>query len=249
MNIKTVKKYASLAQRKYREKWQLFLAEGNHIVEELLKSDWEIESILTSGSKTFEKLNFEKKEVNCELVKQDVINKIATTKTPQEILAVVRIPQNPRYDIPAAGRVIITDGIKDPGNMGTIIRTARAFDFDLVITTENSVDIYNPKVVRASQGAIFGIGLLAGLPAARIAELLKPDHVIYALTPDGDTGINEISFETNSALIIGTEIEGVSGTLLDNCDHHIRIPHSRDVESLNAAVAAGVAMFVFNTRS
>jgi len=249
MNIKTVKKYASLSQRKYRDKWQLFLAEGKHIVEELLKSDWEIESILTSGSKTFEKLKSEKKAVNCELVKQDVINKIATTKTPQEILAVVRIPQNPRHGIPAAGRVIITDGIKDPGNMGTIIRTARAFNFDLVITTENSVDIYNPKVVRGSQGAIFGIGLLTGLPAARIAELLKPGHLIYALTPDGDTDIDEISPEMKSALIIGTEIEGVSKTLLDNCDHLIRIPHSRGVESLNAAVAAGIAMFLFNTRS
>jgi len=245
MNIKTVKKYASLSQRKYRDKWQLFLAEGKHIVEELLKSDWEIDSILTSESKTLEKLDFEEKAVNCELVKQDVINKIATTKTPQEILAVVRIPQNQRHDIPATRRVIITDGIKDPGNMGTIIRTARAFDFDLVITTENSVDLYNPKVVRASQGAIFGIGLLAGLPAARIAELLKSGHLIYALTPDGDTDINQIRPKKNCALIIGTEIEGVSKTLLDNCHHLIRIPHSRDVESLNAAVAAGIAMFVF----
>jgi TrmH family RNA methyltransferase len=249
MNIKTVKKYASLSHRKYREKWGLFLAEGNHIVEELLKSDWEIESILISGSEPFKKPNFLKKAVNYEPVNQDVINKIATTKTPQEILAVAKIPKNPHYDFSTASRVIITDGIKDPGNMGTIIRTARAFDFDLVMTTENSVDIFNPKVVRASQGAMFGIKLLAGLPAARIAELLKPGHLICALTPDGDTDIDDLSSGMNSALIIGTEIEGVSRTLLDTCYHLIIIPHSRDVESLNAAVAAGIAMFVFNSRS
>lgn len=249
MNPKTVKKYSSLAYRKYRDKWGLFLAEGYHIVEELLNSDWRIEAILTSKKEMFEKLQGGQKADRIELVKPDVINKIATTKSPQDILAAVKIPELPPPDISGLKRIIIADGIKDPGNLGTIIRTARAFDYDLIITTENSADIYNPKVVRATQGALFGIGALPGLPAGKIAGKLKSSHKIYALMPEGDILIDKIKPAGKSALIIGMEIEGVSSALQRICDYSIKIPQSRHVESLNAAVAAGIAMYIFSSGS
>jgi TrmH family RNA methyltransferase len=249
MNLKTVKKYSSLSQKKYRDKFGLFLAEGKHIVDELLKSGWEIESLLTSKPELFESLSDSKKADNIDLVKPGVISKIATTKTPQDILAVVKIPEMQGFDISGPGKIIIADGIKDPGNMGTIVRTARAFDYDLVVTTENSADIYNPKVVRATQGALFGIEVLTELAMGEITGKLKSSHKVYALTLDGDTDINEIKPEKNYALIIGTEIEGVSATLQKACDYLVRIPHSHKVESLNAAVAAGIAMYIFSSRS
>jgi TrmH family RNA methyltransferase len=249
MNVKTVKKYSSLAHKKYRDKYSLFLAEGKHIVDELLKSDWDIESLLTSKPEIFESLGESKKANNIDLVKSAVINTVATTRTPQEILAVVKIPEMPELDISGMSRIIVADRIGDPGNLGTIIRTARAFDYDLIITTVNSVDIYNPKVVRATQGALFGIDMLADLTAEATIEKLKPSHSIYALSPGGEVDINKIRPEKKSALIIGTEIAGVSKTILDACDYLVRIPHSKDVESLNAAVAAGIAIHTFSSRS
>lgn len=249
MNLKNVKKYSSLAHKKYRDKWGLFLAEGRHIVNELLNSDWEIQSLLTSDAQMFEIFREGKKAENIEFVAPSVLSKIATTKTPQEILAVVRIPEKPEVDITAMARIIVADGISDPGNMGTIIRTARAFDFDLVITSEYSADIFNPKVVRSTQGAIFGIRTLAGLTAREITDKLKSSHKIYALSPDGKVDINKITPADKSALIIGTEIEGVSETLQNASDYLVRIPHSKNVESLNAAVAAGIAMHIFSSGS
>ena len=248
MNQKTIKKYSSLALKKYRDKHGLFLVEGNHAVDELLKSAWEIEYLITSNSEKFQKLNSVGRIPNLELVKPAVIDRIATAKTPQEILGVAKIPQISETDLTVYKRIIISDRIKDPGNMGTIIRTARAFGFDAVITTLNSVDIYNPKVVRATQGAMFGIRVLAEFEAKDVVEILKPSHKFYALTPEGNIDIDEIEPDKNSVLIIGTEIEGVSRTLRDHSDFLVRIPHSESVESLNAAVAAGIAMYRFGKK-
>jgi TrmH family RNA methyltransferase len=249
MNLKTVKKYSSLAHKKYRERHGLFLVEGKHVVDELLKSDWKIESILTTNTEIFQRLRDHKKAANIEMAKPGVIEKIATTSAPQEVLAVTRIPEPRRLDISGMTRIIVADRVNDPGNMGTIIRTARAFDFDLVITTRNSADIYNPKVVRATQGALFGINILPDQSPGSIMEKLKPSHTIYALSPGGDIDIGDIKPDQKSALIIGTEIEGVSETLQNKSDFLVRIPHSNIVESLNAAVAAGIAMHHFSSTS
>jgi TrmH family RNA methyltransferase len=183
------------------------------------------------------------------LVGQAAITRIATTRTPQDILAAVRIPERGDLDLAALDKIIIADRIKDPGNMGTIIRTAKAFGFNMVMTSAGSVDIYNPKVIRSTQGAIFGIKMLAELNGTSIIQKLKPSHTFYSLTTDGDMQIDSIRPAKKSALIVGTEIEGVSSYFLDNSHFKIRIPQSGDVDSLNAAVAAGIAMFVFSSKS
>ena len=247
MNQKTIKKYSSLAQKKYRDNHGLFLAEGYHLIDELLKSDWGIECTLTSNGEMFEKLKKEKKIPDLELVKPAVISKIATTRTPQEILAVVKIPRI-QTDIEIHNRILIADGIKDPGNMGTMIRTARAFGFDAVITTSKSVDIFNPKVVRATQGAMFGLRIFFNVKIKDIDEKLKPTHTFYALDPRGDIDINNIDPDDKSVLMVGSEIKGISEPLLNLSDYRIRISHTDTVDSLNAAVAGGIAMHRFGGR-
>ncbi len=246
MNEKTIKKYSSLAFKKYREKYGLFLAEGQHLIDELLKSEWEPEYLITSNKETFKKLNAVKKAANLELVKPAVIEKIASTKTPQEILGIVKIPRISATDLTACRRIIIADRIKDPGNMGTIIRTARAFGFDAVITTPSSVDIFNPKVVRATQGAMFGIKLFFNIKIKEIGEKLRPTHTFYALDPRGNTDIDDIYPDDRHVLMVGSEIEGVGESLLSFADYRIRIWHTDSVDSLNAAVAAGIAMHRFS---
>ncbi|UCE67464.1 MAG: RNA methyltransferase [Candidatus Zixiibacteriota bacterium] len=248
MNQKTIKKYSSLAFKKYRGKYGLFLAEGSHIIDELLRSEWDTECILTSNGELFEKLEKEKIIHDIELVKPAVIGKIATTKTPQEILGVVKIPQLSTADLTFYKRIIITDRIKNPGNMGTIIRTARAFGFNAVITTSKSVEIFNPKVVRAAQGAMFGVRLFFNIKTKEIGEKLKSTHTFYALDPRGDIDINNIESHDRHVLIVGSEIEGISESLMNLVDHRIRISHTGSVDSLNAAVAGGIAMHRFSGR-
>ncbi len=216
------------------------------MVEELLKSDWEIETIVSSRQINEKYLNATGSNIAVELVDQSVIDKIATTKTAQDILAVVKIPDMTAAKMAGLDKIVIADGIKDPGNMGTIIRTAKAFDFNLLITTPESVDIFNPKVVRATQGAMFGIQMLLNIKIEIIINGLKPSHKFCALVRDGAIDLDNLPRNRKSALIVGTEIDGVSKPLLDNSDFLVRIPHSESVESLNAAVAAGIAMYHFN---
>ncbi|UCC78900.1 MAG: RNA methyltransferase [Candidatus Zixiibacteriota bacterium] len=246
MNEKIIKKYSSLAFKKYREKYGLFLAEGHHLIDELLKSHWEPEHLITSNGETFRKLNSIKKAANLELVKPAIIEKIATTKTPQEILGIVKIPRISTTNLTACRRIIIADRIKDPGNMGTIIRTARAFGFDAVITTPSSVDIFNPKVIRATQGAMFGIRLFFDIKIKEIGENLRPTHTFYSLDPRGNIDIDDIYPDDRHVLMVGSEIEGVSESLSSIVHYKIRIPHTDSVNSLNAAVAAGIAMHRFS---
>jgi len=247
MNQKTIKKYSSLAFKKYREIHGLFLAEGYHVVEELLKSDWEIESLITSNSEISQKLGSPRGTLKPELVKPGVIDKIADAKTPQEILALVKIPQI-QTDMAIHNRIVVADGIKDPGNMGTLIRTAYAFGFDAVITTSKSVDIFNPKVVRATQGAMFGLSLFYDIKTDVILNSLKSTHTFYALDSSGDADIDDIEPDDRYVLMIGSEIEGISESLLNLADYRIRISHTGSVDSLNAAVAGGIAMHRFGVK-
>jgi TrmH family RNA methyltransferase len=247
MNQKTIKKYSSLAFKKYREIYGLFLAEGYHVVEELLKSDWEIESLITSNNEMSEKLGSLGETLKPKLVRPGVIDKIADAKTPQEILAIVKIPQI-QTDISIHNRIVIADGIKDPGNMGTLIRTAHAFGFDAVLTTSKSVDIFNPKVVRATQGAMFGLRLFYDVKTDIILNRLRSSHTFYALDPRGDTDIDDIESDDRYILMVGSEIEGVSESLLNQADYKIRISHAGPVDSLNAAIAAGIAMYCFSKK-
>ena len=249
MNQKTVKKYASLKYAKYREEHGLFLAEGNHVVDSLITSEYEIESIITSDKKTIESLKKNDRNVDIEFVGRQVIDRIATTSTPQEVLAVVRIPEIRGFEPATLHRIVVADGIKDPGNMGTIIRTAAAFGFEMVITTTDSVDIYNPKVVRSTQGALFQIKTVPGLKSEFFLRELKASHTIYSLSARGDSEIDRVKPAGKSTLVIGSEIDGVSETILENSDFRLKIPQRGVVDSLNAAVAAGIVMFIFSRKS
>lgn len=249
MNQKTIKKYSSLKYARYREKYGLFLAEGRHVVDELLLSDYEIETIISSGARISDELKNKRSNLVIEHIGQTAISRIATTTTPQDILAVVRIPEPRGLDLALPDKIVIADKIKDPGNMGTIIRTAKAFGFDMVITTAGSVDIYNPKVIRSTQGAMFGIRMISELNDKSIIHRFGSSHKLYSLTPDGDNRIELIEPADRYALVIGTEIEGVSPVFLDNSQFKIRIPQSGKVDSLNAAVAAAIAMYIFSSKS
>jgi RNA methyltransferase, TrmH family len=252
MNQKEIKKIASLAHTKYRRQYGLFFVEGLHLVAEFLKSDWQAESLVVAEKESYsnEMRSIIKEASNRNIlintVDQAIFEKLSTTETPQGIMAIVQIPPTSLKQVLSKKRIIVADGISDPGNMGTIIRTAAAFGFDGLITTPGSVDIYSPKVVRATQGAMFRTTFAEHVAPAVIIDKLKSYHTIYALSPYKGVDIASVDVSTQSALVIGAEIAGVNNAFLKAADFTVRIPMSGTVESLNAAVAAGIAMFEFS---
>jgi len=246
MNENKKKMFRSLAHAKYRRMHGLFLVEGAHAAEELLKSSWRVESVLASDPERYSDLISHTRDIMIERVSQKDLDRIATTTTPQDILAVARIPENDLKSISLHDRILIADGLKDPANMGTIIRTAAAFGFGAFITTAGSVDIFNPKVVRATQGAMFAIDIAQRISIRDVLDRLYRSHTIYALSARGDADLREIRIDRRAALIVGAEIAGVSEQFLKAAHYKVRIPISATVESLNAAVAAGIAMFLFS---
>lgn len=246
MNQKRLKILRSLSHSRFRRLHRLFLVEGEHAVEELLKSSWPVESVMAVDDPAFGKLKSLKRGISLELVSKKILDRIATTGTPQDILAVAHIPE---IDLAAVGecqKIIIADGIKDPGNMGTIIRTAESFGFGAVATTAGSVDVFNPKVVRATQGSMFHMKIAQRVRTRDIIDKISRSHTLYSLIPNGEIDIRRLRISPRSALVIGSEIHGVSQDLLSASAYAVRLPISGRSESLNAAVAAGIAMFFFN---
>jgi TrmH family RNA methyltransferase len=243
MNEKRRKLLASLAHAKYRKANGLFLVEGAHNVEALLKSIWKTERVLSSDPDRYPGVLSLAKNIPTERITRKDMERIATTNTPQDIIAVARLPVTDPDTIRRCDRILVADGLKDPSNLGTIIRTAAAFGFEAVITTAGTVDIFNPKVVRATQGALFEVEIAQRIQPTRLSNLLSGNHMVYALDTGGETSILSLKPDRRSALIVGSEIEGVSQPLLLIAKGRIRIPISKNVDSLNAAVAAGIAMF------
>lgn len=254
MNQNQVKKISSLSQAKHRKKHGLFLAEGIHIVEELLKSNWDAQ-ILIITHKAAESEDFaailetaSRRKIDIETVTQKAISRLSTTESPQGIMAVAKLPADDIKHLVAQERILIADGVSDPGNLGTMIRTAVAFGFGGFISTPGAADIFNPKTVRATQGALFHLAVANHLDQDEIAKKIKPSHRIYALSAQGQSDLQAVRPASKFVLVVGAEISGVSKRLLDMSDLILRIPMPGPVESLNAAMASGIAMYEFARR-
>ncbi|MEE9555046.1 MAG: RNA methyltransferase [candidate division Zixibacteria bacterium] len=245
MNEKRVKLFASLANSKYRKEHKLFLVEGVHGVSGLVESGWKVNTILATEDFDIGNISAKTDEIDLERTGQRTINRICTTKTPQDIVAVAVIPDNDLSKTAKADKILIADGLKDPGNLGTMIRTAEALGFGSVVTTSGSVDLYNPKTVRATQGAMFSIDIAQRITIADLLKRLGSSHTFYALCGTGDIDLKSVRIEKRIALIVGSEIAGIDNRLISACRYLVNIPIHGNSESLNAAVAAGIAMYHF----
>jgi RNA methyltransferase, TrmH family len=249
-----IKKITSLSQGKYRKLYGLFVVEGAHIIDELLKSHWMVHVLVVTHEAAEERpisaliKVAQHHGLPIEFIAQKIFSKLSDTETPQGILAVVNLPLTSMGRLISARRILIADGVTDPGNLGTMIRTAAAFGFEGFVTTPGSADIYSPKTVRASQGAIFHLEIANHLDYKEIIQRIKPSHKIYALTAQASIDLQSAKPAANSALVVGAEISGVSPEISAIADLTLKIPMSGQVESLNAAVAAGIAMYEFVRR-
>lgn len=227
-----------------RKKNQLFIVEGIRAVQEI-PSQIKVEYLIVS-----DKLN---EEVYSMLLAREVLVlpeelfcEISDTQTPQGMMAIVKMPDVSLEAIGISdGPYLILENLQDPGNLGTIIRTAHAFNFKGIFITKGSVDLYSPKVVRSTMSSLFYMPIITdGTIETYITYLKAKGVTLYttALTEHAKP-IQETLFEKRMALIIGNEGNGVSSYCLEETDHTVIIPMPGDAESLNASIAAAVCMY------
>jgi TrmH family RNA methyltransferase len=172
-----------------------------------------------------------------------VIAKVADAQTPQPVLAAVRFSSKDVQAIAAQGLILVVHDLKDPGNAGTIIRSADAAGATAVIFTGQSVDPYNPKTLRATAGSIFHLDVSVASLEAALAHFSGLGAQTLATVVRGGTSHRDVSFATPSVVVIGNESEGLSGDVIAMCDHSVSIPMAGRSESLNAGVAASLVAF------
>ncbi len=234
-----IKKLAKLSSKKHREEAGLFIAEGEHLVEMAIDSGCDVENVLMTEE--YYVKNSQKFTTDITIVPKGIIEKISDTKTPQAVLAVVKIPAQ-NVDI-EQGRYIYCDDLQDPGNVGTVIRTADAFSFDGVILSVGSADVYSPKVIRSSQGSIFNIKIIRNKDA-EFLKAAKEDFIITSTALYAESvELKNMEVNKNHIFVIGNEGSGVSKKILDISDEIAYIPMTGKAESLNAGVAASILMY------
>lgn len=237
INNNQIKDLAKLKQKKYRDLSRKFIVEGYHLVEEAYQANL-LDTVLATKESDF------KAGVNNILVSEDVILKLSSTVTPQLIIGIANYCDFVEED---ASKILILDNIQDPGNMGTLIRTALAFNINKIITSLDTIDIYNDKVVRASQGSIFKIPVFKKDLIEEIKFLKTKGIVIIASTLNNNSlDIKDYKVKDKYALILGNEGVGIKNEILSIADISVKIPIEK-IDSLNVAVAGSILLYVLET--
>lgn len=240
-----IKKIRSLSERQARQKTGLFLIEGEKLLEEATSSGIKIDAVLVEKGYLASGEFRGTKQEEIYAVEASLLRSLATTTTPAPVLAVGQIAERKLSATLQAGRLslLVGENIQDPGNLGTIIRSALAFGFDALLLTSGSVDIYNPKVVRGAMGALFRLPIITDQEIGELAFQLKAAAVeIISLSPEAGESLCQAKFSERTAFLVGNEGNGLTAEAEAISDRQVAIP-TRAVESLNVAVAAAVAMW------
>ena len=241
MQNEKVKQWKKLLTRKGREKSGLFIVEGEHLVEEALKEkDVVTEMIISESSES--SLIKAIDHIPIYIVSNEIAKALSETEHSQNIFAVCR----PKKEVVQQfQKLLLIDGIQDPGNLGTIIRTADAIGLDAVIIGEGTVDLYNGKVLRAAQGSHFHLPIIKGKLEEWISKLSEQGIPTYGSALHDAIPLNEVKKTDSYALIVGNEGRGIRKELLSMTTANVYIPMYGRSESLNVAVASGILMYYF----
>ena len=228
-----IKYFKKLRETKYIKVYKEFIVEGEHLVEEAIKNGVALELIVLNG-----------KDYNTNLpkifVSENVLKSISTLKTPQYVMALCKIPSNNEIK---GSRILLLDNVSDPGNLGTIIRSSVAFNIDTIILSEDSVNLYNDKVVRSSEGMIFNINIITMNLSDAINEIKNKGIKVYGTDLRGSEYLHEFDKPSSFALIVGNEGQGMKKEILDLCDEKIKIEMNNSCESLNVGVATSIILY------
>ncbi len=234
-----VKQWKKLLTKKERDKSGTFLVEGFHLVEEALKHSESVIEIIVSTSVGIPP-RWDSREIPVTTVTEEISNSLSDTEAPQGIYAVCRQVQ---IEVPNAKTYLLIDAVQDPGNLGTMIRTADAAGIDAVIIGKGSADVYNGKVLRSAQGSHFHLPIIRGDLHEWIEQLKEKNISIYGTALEGASAYNDISTDRNFGLLVGNEGNGVNKELLTKTDTNLYIPIYGKSESLNVAVATGILLY------
>lgn len=232
-----VQQWRSLKERKGRRETGCFMVEGRKMVEEAIASRFPVEAILADAARIGD---FDLPgDIPLYTMPEHVLAAVCDTKTPQGIAAVVRMVNSAEL----GDKLVAMDGVQDPGNVGTILRTLDAFDFDGLLLLEGCADPWSVKTVRASMGAVFRRSVWCLQSAALPALLERSGLPLYGTALREDTeDVRAVSLD-RCAIAIGSEGQGLSAEVLAMCQKTLKIPMSERCESLNAAIAAAVLLW------
>lgn len=223
-NNEKIKKYAKLKDKKYREEMGLFIIEGEHLVNEAK-----------------DKLQIVDEFILGENVTENVMKKLTSLTNIPKYLAVAKKQEEKEIK----GNILILDNIQDPGNLGTIIRSCVAFGIDTIVASKETVDVYNSKVIRASEGAIFNLNyVIKDLDV--FLRTIKDKYTIYTTNVEVGTSLKEINRKEPFAIIMGNEGNGVRKEISNYATDTIYIPISNKMESLNVGVATSIILYEFS---
>jgi len=228
----------SLQLKKYRTQEQSFLVEGGKSVQELLNSQFKITHLFVTDAfaQQFEK-QISENTAELHLCSDKDLEKIGTFKTNNAAIAIARIPTNEKFDIQNEW-VLALDDIRDPGNLGTIIRIADWYGITKILCSSNTVDIYNPKVINSSMGSFLRVRIFYTDLAEYLSQLKVP---IMGAFLDGDNA-HKIKYPKAGVLVIGNESEGISKDVEQFISQKVNIPRFGGAESLNAGIATAVLL-------
>ena len=233
-----IRSWRSLLERKGREETDSFLVEGTRMVREALSSDFEVRALLIREG--FDPPSPLPAKIPVYILSDHAFSAVTDTRTPQGIAAVLSRRLHPL----AGTKLIALDAVQDPGNVGTVIRTADAAGFDGVILGSECADLFSPKVLRSTMGSIFRMhfGLTEDLPSL-LRQYRENRFSVISSQLDGDPFFERSGISSSFILIIGNEGNGISDAVQSVATHRLRLPMRGGAESLNAAVAAGIMMY------
>ncbi|MFJ7727170.1 TrmH family RNA methyltransferase [Neobacillus sp. NPDC097160] len=239
VNNPKVKQWKKLLTKKERDKSGTFLIEGFHLVEEAIKQGEQILEIIVT-EKVGLPPRWDTKGTAVTLVTEEISNLLSETESPQGIYAVC---SQEKPEVRDAKTYLLIDAVQDPGNLGTMIRTADAAGIDAIVVGRGSVDLFNSKVLRSAQGSHFHLPIIMGDLHEWIDKLQEAHIPVYGTALEGASPYTEVSGGDTFALIVGNEGNGVGKDILSSTNANLYIPIYGKSESLNVAVATGILLY------
>ncbi|MFN7250709.1 MAG: TrmH family RNA methyltransferase [Anaerobacillus sp.] len=238
-----IKNARKLHTRKGREKLGSFLIEGEHLVEEALNSNVIINEIYIEENFIIPS-KWEIDNVQVYIVNEKIMKEICETETPQGVVAICELLGRKPLQLERNGKYLLIDQVQDPGNLGTMIRTADSVGLSGVILGHGTVDVYNSKVMRSTQGSLFHLPVIKGDLVEWVEKLKEAYIPIYGTALNEDAkAYKDVESQESFALLVGNEGSGLSNVLMHLTDENLYIPIYGQAESLNVSIAAGILLY------
>ena len=233
INNEKIKNIKKLNEKKYRDETNLYLVEGEHLVREAYKNN-ALEELILLENKNID-IN-----IKTSYITENVLKYISNLDTPNGIIGICKKKNNNLN----GNKIVILDNIQDPGNLGTIIRSCVAFNVDTLVLSSDTVDLYNPKVIRATQGMMFKQNIIISNNLEElILELKQNNYTIYTTNVKNGKSLKTIEKKDRFAIIMGNEGNGVRENLNTLSDEYLYIDMNKNCESLNVAVATSIILY------